>query len=184
MKIRNKSQRLFTTEQPWLCQQSDWERDRGREKERDHIQQASKGGRGRYRGERPSETSTGGVNSSFSSVMALVLLHGYAARSWAHFHHGHSRVWLSWMNVTCALNVCACLCATTTWLLYTYTLKTIFFFYLQPDQPTCSTCTCIDTYADQFDWMFMWMWQHMCNWCKWILHQFRKDVWYTMTQYA
>ena len=58
-------------------------RQREREREREHISQRKEGGRerGRYGGERLSETSVGGVSSNFSSAMALALLHAHDARS-------------------------------------------------------------------------------------------------------
>lgn len=73
------------------------QRKRERERERVYIYEAKEGGR--YGGERLSETSTRGVNSNFSSAMALALLHAYDARSSVYFRGGYPTAWLSYRRV-------------------------------------------------------------------------------------
>lgn len=91
MKIRNKSQRsvhkraalTLSTERLTEREGEEEEEREGEKREREHISQRKEGGRerGRYGGERLSETSVGGVSSNFSSAMALALLHAHDARS-------------------------------------------------------------------------------------------------------
>ncbi len=77
---------------------------------------AKEGGRerGRYGGERLSETSVGGVNSNLSSAMALALLHTHDARSRVYFHRGysHSLTELNGCNLcmNMCVRVCVCVC--------------------------------------------------------------------------
>lgn len=113
IKIRNKSQRSVDYRAA-LTLSTERLSEREGERKRKRESTSSKGGRegrerGRYGGERLSETSVGVWIAIFSSAMSLALLHAHDARSWVCFHCGnlHSPTELSDLCIYVWLCVCA-----------------------------------------------------------------------------